>query len=284
MPSRALRLARSAFEVVRDALKGFGEDRGGRMAAALAYRTLFAIAPLLLLALGVFALVVGDAEEAKVAVLGAIGSLVGSAATEAIESLVGSAVRSDATAVVGLALFAWGSSSLFIDLQASLSDVFRVPQERRSGWRAWVRSRLIAIAWSVGFGVLFLVIWVVNAAGGWLAGLLPEALGATRQVVALVTRLLTVALAPAVFMLMYRTMIRTRLDRRAVLVGSVITAAIFVATAYGAAAYFSWDRDTTAGRVAGSVVVLLLLAYFLATALLLGAEVTRVCHHRFRSK
>ena len=285
MPPRITNAFKAIYEVARDAVRGYGEDRGGRMAAALAYRTLFAIAPLLLLALGVFGLVVGDPLEAREIVVRALGTLLGPDATQAIVSLASSAVvGSDATAVIGFGLFAWASSSLFMDLQSSLSDIFRVPKERRTGWRSFVARRAVAIAWSIGFSLLFIVIWFSNAAGSWLIGLIPEGFGLARGAVEVGVRLVAVALAPLVFMLMYRTMIRVRIRKRALLLGGVVTSVAFLGTAYVANIYFSWDRETPAGQIAGAVVVLLLLAYMLSTAVLMGAEVTRAYHERLQRK
>ena len=251
------------------------------MAAALAYRTLFAIAPLLLLAIGIFGLVVGDAEEARDLVVATIGSLVGPQVAESIESLVVSAVNgSDSTAIIGFGLFVWAASSLFMDLQVSLNDIFRVPTDRTTGWKAFLRRRTVAIVWSISFGVLLIAAWVASAAGGAIAGLLPPNAGLARKVVDLGSRLAAFAIVPLVFMLMYRTMTRARLHWRAVWVGGLITSVAFIGTAYVAGVYFSWDRGTTAGQIAGSVVVLLLLAYLLASSILMGAEVTRAYHDR----
>lgn len=251
------------------------------MAAALAYRTLFALAPLLLLAIGVFGLVIGDAEEARRLVVDAIGSLVGPQVSESIESLVVSAVNaSDTTAIVGFALFAWAASSLFMDLQVSLHDVFRVPREQTVGWRAFLRRRAIAIAWSMSFGALLIAAWLATAAGGWLADLVPPRFQLAHTLVEIGTRVAALAVVPVVFMLMYRTLSGARIRRQSLWVGGLVTAVAFLATAYFAGIYFSWDRDTSAGQVAGSAVVLLLLAYFLASSIIVGAEITRAHHER----
>lgn len=281
MPGRIRRVARAVYEVGRDAVSSYGHDRGGRMAAALAYRTLFAVAPLLLLAIGTFGLVIGDPEEARDIVVRVIGTLVGPEVSDSIESLVVSAVQeSDTTAIIGFGLFAWASSSLFMDLQMSLNDIFRVPREEVAGWRGMLRRRAVAIGWSLSFGVLLILSWLAGAVGGWLAGLVPPGFGLGRTVVEVGTRVLAFTLVPVVFVLMYRTMTRARLHRRALVAGGLITSIAFLATALVAGVYFSWDRETSAGQIAGSVVVLLLLAYFLSSAILMGAEATRALHDR----
>lgn len=283
MSSPIITAAKGAYGVLADSVRSYGRDRTGRIAAALAYRTMFAIAPLLIVATGVFGLIVGDPERARRLVLDVLGRLVGPEVAEAVQALVVSAVAtSDTTALIGFVLFAWASSSLFMDLQVGLNDIFGVSQERTAGWRAFLRRRLVAIAWSVSIGILLVTAWLANAAGGWIAGLLPDALGVAKTLILVGGRLVAFAVFPLVFALMYRTMTRARLHRRAVWVGGVVTSLAFVLTALGAGIYFSWDRQTSAGQVAGSVVVLLLASYFLASALLFGAQVTKAYHDRLR--
>lgn len=281
MPARIKSAARAVYEVGRDAVQSYGRDRVGRMAAALAYRTLFALAPLLLLGIGIFGLLIGNPEEARDVVVRTIGSLVGPDVAETIEALVVSAVNaSDTTAVIGFALFAWAASSLFMDLQMSLNDIFKVPRDQTTGWRRFLARRGIAIAWSVSFGVLLIAAWVATAAGGWLAEMVPDRFVFFRKLVAVGTRVGAFAVVPAVFVAMYSTMTRAEIRRPALWVGALVTSVAFVGTAYGAGIYFSWDGQTSAGQVAGSAVVLLLLAYFLASAILMGAEITRAHHER----
>ena len=164
----------------------------------------------------------------------------------------------------------------------SLNDIFRFPKEDMRGWRSFLRRRGIALAWSLSFGLLLIAAWIVSAAGGWFVELLPADFGLARRVVTLGVRLAALAIVPLVFMLMYRTMTRVKLRWQALWVGGVVTSLAFLGTAYVAGIYFSWDQDTTAGQIAGSAVVLLLLAYFLSSAILMGAEVTRAYHDRLQ--
>jgi membrane protein len=285
MRNRILSGARDTFAVFLDAAKSYGRDRVGRMAAALAYRTMFAIAPLLLLVTGVFGLIVDNPDEVRDLILGVIDGVVGSQVSEAIQTLVTSAVESsEATTAIGFALFAWASSSLFMDLQMGLNDIFGVPQEKTTGFRAFVRRRLIAIAWSISIGLLLVAAWLTNAAAGWLAGLIPETFGLARTTIQFGARLIAFIMFPLIFVGMYRTMTRARLHPRAIWVGGLVTSLVFFLTAIAAGVYFSWDEQTSAGQVAGSLVVLLLTAYLLSSALLFGAQVTRAYHDHLQKQ
>lgn len=275
----------TSFGVLKDATRSFAADRGNRMAAALAYRAIFAVAPLLLLAVGVFGLVVGDSDEARSRILDNIERLVGSQVAEAVEVLVASAVQTgDLAAIVGLLLFAWTASTLFMELQNSFNDVFGVPREETSGVLRFIRRRAVGMAWSLSLGLLLLAVWLVNVASGWIVSLLPDALDGLDQVFSWGARLVALLIFTILFYLMFRTMTRARVRRRAVMVGSVFTSIAFLLTAVGAGAYFSWGSQTSASRIAASFFVLLLLSYLLSNVLLLGAQVTRAYDDHLRSQ
>ena len=266
----------TSLRVFKDAARSFGADRGNRMAAAMAYRTIFAVAPLLLLAVGVFGLAVGDSDEARARIFENIEQLVGGQVAEAVEELVASAIQtSDFTAVVGVILFAWTGSTLFMELQNSFNDVFGVPREETSGFVPLIRRRAIGMAWSLSLGLLLLAVWLVNVAWGWIASLLPDRLDGLDLVLGWGARLMALLIFPALFYLMFKTMSRARVRRRAVIAGSVFTSIAFLLTAIGAGAYFSWGPQTSASRIGASFFVLLLLAYLLSSVMLFGAQVIR---------
>jgi membrane protein len=270
------------YRVLKDAARSYGTERVGRMAAAVAYRTIFAVAPLLLLAVGVFGLVVGDSAEARVRIFEAIESLVGGQVAGAVEDLVVSAIESsDVTAILGFVLFAWAASTLFLEVQNNLNDIFGVPYHETAGFVGLVRRRAIGMAWSLSFGLILVAVWVINGAWGWIASLLPDRLD---WVLELLTRLASLAVLPMVFVLAFKTLSRAPVRRRAVWLGGVFTSVVFLITAIGAGIYFAWDDQTSASQIAGSFFVLLLLAYFLSSVTLFGAQVTRAYNEHLESQ
>jgi membrane protein len=247
------------------------------MAAAVAYRTIFALAPLLILAVAIFGFVVGGSEEAQQALVDAIDRIAGTEVAEAIEVLVVSTVTSsDVTAIVGLVLFAWTGSSLFFELQNNLNDIFGVPYRATAGFKGFVLRRGVALIWVLGLGFLLVAIWLVNLGWSWLESLLPESMEGARGLLGIGARLLSLAILPLVFTLVFRTLTRAPVRWRAILLGSVFTSVVFMVTAWGAGLYFTWDSGSGATQIAGSVFVILLLAYVLSAVFLFGAEVTRV--------
>jgi membrane protein len=269
--------ARGPAEILADASEGYGRHRDSRMAAAIAYRTVFALAPLLIIAVAVLGSFLGSRLEAQQQIYNAIADLVGTEVADVVDGILTSALNTSGTAyLIGGVLLLWTASSLFLELQRDLNDIFEVPHEEVSGIIAMARTRGIGFLWVLGLGFLLVATWSLNAAWGFIADLLPDNLDTVNDVVSLITPLISVILLPLVFGLIFKTMTVENVPWRAVWVGGLFTAVVFLIAAYGVGIYFSIAGPTTALGFAGSFVVILFLAYFLAMVFLFGAEVTKV--------
>jgi len=136
------------------------------MAAAIAYRTVFALAPMLIIAVSVAGLFLGSSQEAQIELLEGIESIAGPDVAEAMATFLAGAVSSANTAaILGFVLLLWSASSLFIELQHDLNDIFDVPYERIAGLIGLVRKRGIGFLWVVSLGVIMIALLVRISAG-----------------------------------------------------------------------------------------------------------------------
>jgi len=266
-----------AYDVIVAAGKEFGADRVSRMAAAVAYRTMFALAPLFLLAVSIFGLVLGNNDDARAEVLMRVRQFAGPEVQGALETFIGSVeVAGGTAALLGIVLLFWTASSLFIEIQADLNDIFHVPQEEVSGVKGFVRKRLLGFLWVLGVGIALIAIWLVNAVWRFFGDeILPAGVERVHFVVGLLAPLVSVILLPFLLALFFRTMSAVRLRWRAIWWGSFFTSVGFLAAAYGVGLYFSWEGDSV-NKAAAALFVILLLAFVMAAVFLFGAEVTKV--------
>ena len=247
------------------------------MAAAIAYRAVFAIAPLLLIAVFVAGTLLGGPGEARDELLARVTEIAGEEIAETFESVLDDAGESAGLAAAfGFALLFWTGSGLFLEVQRSLNDIFSADVGHRRGWRRIVRLRLIGFGWSVGLGLLLVVVFFLNSVLAFIGSAFPGVPAPWRRVLTAATPLVSLALMLPVFGVVLQTMTRRRIPWRAAWRGGAATGAAIVVVAYGAGQYFSRLGPPSAFGVAGSVVLVLLFTYVLASVFLFGAEVTDV--------
>lgn len=267
------------YEILRTAGQKYGEDRVARMAAAVSYRAIFAIAPLLLLAVFVFGLFLGRSDTAQAEILAAVDQFAG----EAVEGVVASILESVQGAVgvagpAGFALLLWTASSLFIELQNDLNDIFGVPYEYTTGVVEFVKKRGLGFLAALGLGLVLIAVWLLNGIWQFLGDIFPDSFEPVHRAIGLFTPLISLIVLPFVMALTFQVLSRVKVRWRAIWWGSFFTSAVFLAAAYGTGLYFSLSSTSAAG-VAGSAFIILLLAFVLSSVYLFGAEVTKVYHH-----
>lgn len=268
---------RASSQSLKDAAWKFGVDRANRMAAAIAYRVVFALAPLLLIAVSVLGAVVGSSEKAQAEISTSIEEVAGEQVAGFIDGFIDSALSSgDTAALIGAVLLFWSATSLFLEMQNDLNDIFEVPYEHVSGLIGLAKMRGIGVLWAFGLGVGVLVVWLLNAVWRFFAGLFPENLSGLHAVIAFLAPLISVVILPFVFGLMFQTMTAAKVQWRAVWWGGLFTAIAFIVAAHGIGLYFTLFDSPTAIGFASSIVVVLFLAYLLSSVFLFGAEVTKV--------
>jgi membrane protein len=268
--------ARTTFEIFKVAGKEYGEDRVSRMSAAVSYRAIFALAPLFLVAAAIFGIFLGNNADAEARILATVAEFAGAQVAEAVSDVLESFQRSGGLpAIVGFALLLWTSSTLFMELQNCLNDIFHVPHERTTGFLAFLRQRGIGFLSVLALGLLFIAVWLLNLLWGLLEGLFPDDWAPVHTVISFLAPVVSLAVLPLVIALAFQVLSRVKVKWRAIWWGAFFTSVAFLAAAYGAGLYFSLAGSSAAG-VAGSIFVILLLAFILSSVYLFGAQVTKV--------
>jgi membrane protein len=268
-------LTSTTYAIFELAAKSYGTDRVNRMAAAVAYRTMFALAPLLIIAVFFLGLAIGNDFAARAEIISTIDRLAGPTVADSVETFLRSVSQSGGTAgVVGFALLLWTGSSLFLELQNDLNDIFTVPLDQTTGLVETVRKRGLGFLWVMALGLIVVLVWLLNSVWQYLGGLLPASFAPAHRVIGLVAPVASMILLPLVFGLVFQTLTQVKVRWRAIWRGSFFTAAVFLLAAYGIGLYFRLSVDSAAG-IAGALFVILFLAYLLSAVFLFGAEVTK---------
>ena len=151
--------ATESWQILRTAAADWFEDKASQLGASLAFYSVLSIAPLVIIALSVAALVL-DERAATTQFLGQMNELVGTEGAKAIAGMVENA-KKPATGIVAtvlaLATLLFGASGVFGQLQDAMNTIWEVPPKRRGGWWGMIRSRFLSFAMVLGTGFLLLV-------------------------------------------------------------------------------------------------------------------------------
>jgi membrane protein len=257
------------------------EDRAQRMGAALAYYTIFALTPGLVLVMALAGLLLGPGAESRI--IEQIHDLIGAQGAKAIEATVQSARAAPpgttemALALVTLVLGLWG---VFGELQDGLNTIWGVTPKPGRRVRDIVKARFWSFAMVVGTGFLLLVSLVVTAwlaaVGTYVAYLLPApalALEALNFVISL-------AVITCAFALIFKLLPDVKIAWRDVWLGAAVTSLLFTVGKFLIGLYLGKSAVASAYGAAGSLVIIVIWVYYSAQILLFGAEFTKVWTRR----
>lgn len=273
-----------AWRLARDAVSAWIDDDAPGMGAALAYYTLFSVAPLLLIVIAVAGLVFGE-QAARGEIMNELSELFGRDGARLVENLLGSVNRPGAgtlATLVGVGMLLVGATTVFAQLQASLDRIWRAPEEPRTpGWWGWLRRRLLSLGMVMGLGFLLMVSLAVSALlsalGRWWAPWFSEGAVLLLQ---LINTLVSLLLLATIFAMIYKWMPRVRVAWRDVWMGALITAVLFTLGKALIGMYIAYSGVASAYGAAASLVLLLVWVYWSAQIVLLGAEFTWVWANR----
>ena len=274
------------WNLIRKSVVAWVDDYAPSMGAALAYYTLFSIAPLLIIAIAVAGLFFGQ-EAAQGEIVAQIQGLIGPEGAIAVQSLLKSAnapAQDISATVASLITLVIGATTVFAELQSDLDRIWRVPAsgKENSLWTL-LRTRLLSFGLVLGLGFLLLVSLVVSAAiaafGKWSNGFF-EGWEACLHAFNFI---ITFAITTFLFAMIYKLMPRARIAWRDVWVGAAVTALLLEIGKLLIGLYLGKTSVASSFGAAASLVILLVWVYFSAQIFLLGAEFTWVYSHEYGS-
>jgi membrane protein len=278
-----------AWELAKDTGKGFIADEALSHGASIAYYTLFAVAPVLLIIISIAALVFGR-EAAEAAIVAQLSGLMGESTAKALEEIVhkvGDREGGIWGTVVGVGALILTATGVFGEVQSALNVIWKAKdgkaKERRSTLGRLARARAASLGLVVTAGFLITVSLATSAAlealSGYLRGVFPGA----ESVLTLVDFAISTALIAFLFAAIYKVLPDKPIAWRDVAIGAIVTALLFEGGKYLIALYIGQSDVASTYGAAGALVVLLLWIYYTAQIFLLGAEFTHAYARRYGS-
>ena len=277
---------RQLLDLVRQAVAAWVDDYAPSMGAALAYYTLFSIAPLLLIVISIAGLVFGP-DAARGHIFDQLRELMGDDGAATVQSLLqnlNKPAQGVLATIVGGVVLLLGAMSVFGELQNSLDRIWRAPVRADGGLWSLVRSRLLSFGMILGVGFLLIVSLVASAGLAAMTKFSAHLVGPWTLLVEALNFGVTFVFVTATFALIYKIMPRVRIGWRDVWLGALVTALLFAIGKSLIGLYLGRTSFASGFGAAGSLILLLVWMYYSAQIFLLGAEFTWVYAHAFGSR
>jgi membrane protein len=265
------------FTILKETFKEFGEDKVPRLGAALAYYTIFSIGPLLLIAISMAGLFLGD-EAAHGKISDELSKVFGPKMAESLETVVQAAAKPKTgtiATIIGVITLMLGASGVFGQLKDALNTIWNVEAKKAGGIMGFLKQRFLSMAMVLGIGFLLLITLVFDAVISAMGGYLQRYVGG-EAVMHVIQLVLSFAIATVLFAAIFRLLPDLKIAWKDVALGAVVTSVLFVLGKWGLGVYLGKAAVGSAYGAAGSLVILLIWVYWSAQILLLGAEFTQV--------
>lgn len=264
------------LNTLKSTFKDFMEDKALRLAAALAYYSIFSLAPLLIIMIAIAGFVLDEATVRQ-QVERQMTDLVGANSAATLQDMM-SARKMGSTPLamtLGIAALLFGAGGVFGQLQDALNTIWEVKAKSGGGLWRLVRDRFLSLTMVLGLGFLLLISMVLTTAvhamtqGFGRLFPIPDAVTVT---LSLTTSFVVVA---TLFMLIFKILPDLRVPWKVAMIGGIFTALLFILGKWALGLYLGRESTQSAYGAAGSLVIVLLWIYYSAVILFMGAEFTQ---------
>ena len=269
---------KAVYVLFKKACSAWADDNAPSMGAALAFYTVFSLAPVLIVAVSVAGVAFGQ-KVAEGELSWQLQGLLGEAGARAVQAILQSANRPAlgilATAM-GIATLLVGASGAFVELQDALNKIWKVQRRPGNVWLQVIRERFLSFGLVLGLGFLLIVSLVVSAAlgaaGNFLAPLLPWHVFSWE----LVNFLLSLGVIALLLAMIFKYLPDAEVAWSDVWMGAAVAALLLTTGKALIGLYLAKSTVASAYGVASSLIIILTWVYYSAQIVLFGAELSHV--------
>lgn len=267
------------FKLLKTTAQEWMKDKALRLSAAMAYYSIFSIAPLLVIALSMAGMVLGP-DAVRGHLDDQLESIMSPRAAESVQSMVESASRpadSMLNAILGFGLLLVGASGVFAQLKDALNTIWEVKvKPGSSGVKTFLRQRLLNFGMVLVIGFLLLTSLLLTTALAAFNGYLDRIFALPPAIWGIAAFLVSFGVVTLLFAFIFKVLPDAQIEWRHVWIGAAVTAALFEVGKFGLSWYLGRESTASSFGAAGAVVLLLLWVYYASCILFFGAEFTQV--------
>lgn len=280
-------IEKGLLDVLRQTITEWVADRVPMLGAALAYYTVFSLAPLLLISIAVSGIFLGE-EAARGQIFDQLRGLIGDPGRRAIQDLVKSAGEKPHTgafaSIVGVATLLFCASGVFGQLQMSMNIIWGVERKPGRGLLGIVADRFLSFGFILVVGFLLLVSLILTTVITFIAEWVGGMSHSTEVIAQTLNFVLSFGVITVLFALIFKFLPDARIAWRDVWLGAALTSGLFSIGKFALGLYLGASSVSSSFGAAASLVVLLLWVYYSSQILFLGAEFTQVWSNRFGTR
>jgi membrane protein len=266
------------WDIIKKASNGFIDDKLMKLSGALSYYMVFSMGPLLLIIITMCSIFFGrDAVEGKV--YAQLQAFVGKDTAIQLQQIIQHAMisgKNTLATIIGVALLIIGASSVFSEMQDSINMIWGLKPKPSSGFKAFIKNRLLSFSIIASLGFLLLVSLSVSALvelfGSHLKNHFP---GISVVLIYIINIVFTLGITTFIFAVIFKVLPDADVNWRDVWVGAVATTILFLLGKFLISFYISKINIGSTYGTAGSLIVLLLWVYYSAMIVYYGAEFTK---------
>ncbi len=275
------------WEVLKNSFTGFSDDKVMKMSSSLAYYTVFALAPLLIIIISLSGIFLGrDAAEGKV--YHQLENFVGSNTAIQLQEMIKNASlsgKSDIAIVIGIITLVIGATTVFSEIQDSINTVWGLKPKPKNGMLQFLKNRILSFSIIIGLGFLLLVSLTLSTLiDGFSDSLRSHFPDVTLVVFYIINLIITLLITSVIFGAIFKVLPDAKIKWKDVAAGAITTAVLFMLGKFAISLYIRKSQVGSTYGAAGSLVILLLWVYYSAIILYFGAEFTKAFAVKYGSK
>ena len=275
------------FTFTKKVVLEFLDDNVMKYGASLSYYTVFSLAPMLIIIISICGQFFGrDAVQGQV--YGEIKDMVGSEAALQIQDTIKNIHLTKDTPVattISIIVLLIGGTAMFGEIQDSLNRIWGLKVKAKKTWWKLILSRLLSFSLIISLGFVLMVSLVLNAVIAIIGDRLNHLIaGVDRVFIPVIDNLVTFGITTLLFAVIFKVLPDAKIKWKDVTVGAFITAILFTLGKIGIGYYLGRSNMATIYGAAGSVIIIMVWAYYTSVILYLGAEVTKVYATQYGSK
>jgi membrane protein len=270
---------KNTWVVLKQGFSEFIDINIPKMSAALAYYTVFALAPMLIIIITIIQTIYGD-EAIQGNLYPQIAGFLGPEAGSQIQDMIKNAAisgKGTVSTIISAVILIFTATGVFVEIQDSINTIWHLRAKPKGGFIKLLFNRLISFSMVVSLGFILLVSLFINSIVEAIMGKLERVFADWTVYLAYTTNLiLTFAIITLLFCTIFKVLPDAIIRWKQVLPGSIATAILFMLGKFGITLYLSTSNVGSTYGAAGSLIIILLWVYYSAMILYFGALITRI--------